>query len=155
MKRPTFEQTVNVLVQAYLRNELEHRVCTACAVGNIVAHALGTKPKRCTDPDAKTIHENYLFENGNLMSWWNNDIGCHRPTAQSEATGYTIDELNRIELAFEFAEGQPDSDGFNSELTMNEEWMFNGLMAVVDVLAEIHNVDLSVKENAKALFVKP
>jgi hypothetical protein len=32
--------------------------------------------------------------------------------------------------------------------------MFNGLMAVVDVLADIHSVDLEKKEAAKALFVK-
>jgi hypothetical protein len=32
--------------------------------------------------------------------------------------------------------------------------MLNGLMKVVDVLADIHGVDLSVKESAKLQFVK-
>jgi hypothetical protein len=61
-----------------------------------------------------------------------------------DSTGYTVYELARIEEAFE------DVD---SNCT-NDEWMFNGLMAVIEVLAEIHGIDLKQKEEAKALFVK-
>jgi len=58
-------------------------------------------------------------------------------------------DLAKIEFAFESAPHTCDE----SDET-NAEWMFNGLMAVVDVLAEIHNVNLEVKESAKAMFVK-
>ncbi len=34
------------------------------------------------------------------------------------------------------------------------DWMFNGLMAVVDVLADIHGINLEAKEEAKKLFIK-
>jgi hypothetical protein len=154
--KPTFEHTVNVLVNAYLNDELEHRVCTACAVGNIVAAALGTKPALAgTCQATHTKHDNYHFADGTLMSWWTDGIGQNSPSSQQASTGYRIDELNRIEVAFEMAEGRPDFNGrLTPGFTTDETWMFNGLMAVVDVLADIHGVDLSVKENAKLLFVK-
>jgi hypothetical protein len=41
--RPTFEQTVDVLVKAYLNDTLVHGNCCACVVGNLCAHAIGTR----------------------------------------------------------------------------------------------------------------
>lgn len=61
-----------------------------------------------------------------------------------DQTGYSEVELAKIEFAFESAD----------EGSTEDENMFNGLMAVVDVLAEIHGVDLTSKEQAKKLFVK-
>jgi hypothetical protein len=155
--KPTFEHTVNILVQAYLRGELAHKICSACAVGNIVAAALGTRPKKIDNP---TVFDNNQFENGEFTEWFNSMHGSfYRNTKQIEATGYSITELKRIEMAFEAAPGQPpnengDFDGIYPGLTTDPVWMFNGLMAVLDVLAEIHNVDLSEKESAKSLFIK-
>ena len=63
-------------------------------------------------------------------------------STQAEATGYTIYQLNAIERAFEGVD----------ELATDR--MFLGLMAVVDVLAEIHGIDLKQREEAKLLFVK-
>ena len=59
-----------------------------------------------------------------------------------DSSGYTIDQLAKIENAFESA---PQG---NTE----EEYMFNGLMAVVEVLAKIHGIDLETKEKAKLQF---
>lgn len=150
-----FDETVSILVKAYLNNQLEHRICTACAVGNIVAHHLGTKPKVLTTGNHRTVHDNYYFDDGTFMTWWNGCLGEHKPSDQQQLTGYTVEELNRIELAFEFAEGVPDfSTGMSQDKTMNEAWMFNGLMAVVEELAKIHCISLEEEEQAKKRFVK-
>lgn len=56
---------------------------------------------------------------------------------QIDATGYSWQELARVEYAFESAKKGESAD----------DWMFNGLMAVLDVLADIHGVNLSAKSS--------
>lgn len=158
--KATFENTVDILVKAYLNGTLEHSNCYACAVGNIVAYATGKKFirsyafmrewkwKDCDYPAA-----------GNDTGGWgqvittccldgvpqvnlNNFYG--EAKIQIESTGYSPTELSKIEFAFERAD-----EGYSEE-----EWMFNGLMAVVEVLAEIHQINIDQKESAKLLFVK-
>jgi hypothetical protein len=60
-----------------------------------------------------------------------------------DSTGYSVKDLAKIEFAFETAQKGNTED----------DWMFNGLMAVIDVLAEIHNIDLITVKEAKELFV--
>jgi hypothetical protein len=121
--RPTFQQTVNVVVQAYLNDELMHGECEMCAVGNIV-HAAGFprynrskmlmdscgmwKNVFCTNPDTLKQAFGNVYENGNYF------IAGMR---MIEATGYTTQELARVEFAFESAD-----TGYSKD-----EWMFNGL----------------------------
>jgi len=163
--KATFENTVKILVQAYLNDELAHGTCAACAVGNIVAHSQNTRPLR--DPSNKTTGFSFTgLYNGREVKWnrlfmtgrngvqnWGNPVKeeLYSIKAEIRGTGYSIHELAYIELAFESAPGCPGEGG---DLRQTDEWMFNGLMAVVEVLATIHNVDLSVKESAKSLFVK-
>jgi hypothetical protein len=142
--KPTFEKTVDILVKAYLNDTLEHGNCYACAVGNMVAAANGYTYNR-DDFSLK-------WSNERMPVWidpvWLGYVDRHhrsfeRAKSEAESTGYTIDEIARIEEAFEYADrhGQ-DRDGYN------------GLMAVVSVLAEIHGVSLEEKERAQMLFVK-
>lgn len=157
-QKEKFHHTVNILVQAYLNDELAHKTCSACAVGNIVAASIGTRPKR-NDSLASIEFDNNMFEDGSpaCRGWyWALDgeltyDGEH----QIKATGYTVDELRKIEYAFENAPGDPGKDGqlYRGRCT-DPTWMFNGLMAVVDVLAEIHKIDLKTATEAKGLFVK-
>jgi hypothetical protein len=63
---------------------------------------------------------------------------------QIDATGYTWQELARIEYAFERA---PMS-------YTREEHVFNGLMAVIDVLSQIHEVNETTKTAVKQSFAK-
>ena len=157
--KASFENTVNILVKAYLNDTLEHLKCSACAVGNLVAAADNTTPRRY--PDNKLDGMGLKFDcwnwaNNRQVAWYDVFMttgGTQRITPelysdeakrQIDVTGYAWEELARIEYAFETAPKGKD----------NDEWMFNGLMAVVDVLADIHQVDLSVKESAKLLFVK-
>lgn len=153
-----FSKTVDILVKAYMNDELCHKSCSACAVGNLVAAALGTKPKRSKETDHIEF-ENNIFENGTLAVLWYdhlNGIRSFQSEEQIKITGYTVDELRSIEYAFERAPGDPGGphDGLYRGRCTDPVWMFNGLMAVVDVLAEIHGINLEQKESAKLLFVK-
>lgn len=154
-----FNHTINILARAYLNNTLRRGDCSACAVGNI----LGTHKW-------SSLFITYNFGEGEgkrqiialpgfaLMNLAINHIiqvpiwklpeqvakGIEEVRKAIIESGYTIEELARVENAFELA-----PEGNN-----RDEAMFNGLMAVVDVLADIHSIDLKQKEEARKLFVK-
>jgi hypothetical protein len=147
-----FNHTLNVLVKAFFDGTLTHGDCGACAVGNIVADSVGTREFYVAPP----WHEYDIAEGwAAVFCTVQKNKQFFRPTwykgeakRQIDATGYSFKELARIEKAFE---------KYNSKYTMEENTvvaMFNGLMAVVDVLAEIHGIDLQQREEAKAMFVK-
>jgi len=132
--RATFDNSVSVLVKAFINDELEFGLCQKCAVGNLVKASA------------------YI---GNPEDWM--EARPHYPKGPSkiraykaiDSIGYSVDEVFKIESAFE-AWGKE-----YSHVDQNDKRdMFKGLMRVVDVLAEIHGIDLSEKESAKALFVK-
>lgn len=154
MKKATFENSINVLVKAYLNNTLMHATCSACAVGNLIADALGYTFKnrytdwfgglqwdqcaRGIDPMWGTV---FITSDGYQDIYFMAYKG--EAKYQIDATGYTWEQLARIEKAFESAKGET-----------KDERMFNGLMVVVDILADIHCVSLEVKESAKLQFCK-
>lgn len=125
-----YKQTEEVLYTAYFDDTLKHGYCRACAVGNI-----------CMAPALKLGLPNHFW---NLLFMTQTD-----PMHQTEyndtfysqeyvdaayslinATGYTKKELMRIEWAFESSD-QGKSD---------EDYMFNGLVAVLEVLKDIHGL---------------
>lgn len=171
MKTASFENSVNVLIMSYLTDTLVHGNCCACAVGNLIANACGLKViKDSRTVRGHSLHWNVedeayypgIFDNEGKGGWgavfctdWddNHNKRCQRKDLanyigeakrQIDESGYSVDELARVEKAFEMASKGNDTD----------DWMFNGLLAVVDVLAEIHGVDLTAKENAIGQFQK-
>lgn len=142
-----FEHTIGVLVKAYFEGTLEHGNCAACAVGNIVG-ACGFPqdvPAYMWDDCPTALHWKKVFYTSDWGRQVINKNGyTHHAKTVIDATGYSWEELARIEFAFETAPKGESSD----------DWMFNGLMAVVEVLAEIHNIDLATREETKKLFVK-
>lgn len=140
--KATFDNTIKILVNAYLNDTLKHQDCTACAVGNIIKHnnaavftgigAQDTMWLRLIGIRFRSDNERYMY------------VDIETAERQVEASGYSLKELHRIEKAFENCDPGETTD----------DWMLNGLMDVVDVLADIHGVDLEVKESAKLLFVK-
>jgi len=130
----SFENSVNILVKAYLNDTLKHFRCGACAVGNLIA---GTLNANIFDDGHSP---DYVLPSGLIVGvpWL-----CFRSLQEdklnvNDLLGYSDDEIDLIEEAFE----QGDHD------------MFLSLMRVVDVLADIHHISLEAKEEAKALFVK-
>ena len=141
-----FDRTLKILVNAYLNNSLVQGNCHACAVGNMIAASLDIK----YDQDLKWI--------GRPVAWSQVFVTLNykiaqvkRPWAytgeareQINSTGYSWQELARMEYAFERA----------PRGKTKEEHMFNGLMAVVEVLSQIHEMDEKTKVAAKVLFFK-
>lgn len=159
-----FEHSVNVLLKAFLNDTLIHGNCYACAVGNLIADGLctnvvkkhnGLKGLVWDNGESYPGGDNWEF---NLNGWGavfstNRNGGkkkqeintkylkSSRAQKQIYVTGYTWQELARIEKAFESADMR------------RKDKMFHGLILVVDVLAEIHEIDLTTVKETKELFV--
>lgn len=154
-----FNETIDILVKAYLNDTLIHNRCSACAVGNIVAQkkynsslipeyqlwsaesnfrdSIGWQSVFCSTMDENGEYDQDFFPM--------NYKGLAKE--QIDATGYTWQELAQIEAAFEGLE-------FDDEYYTNTDaYVFNGLMAVVDTLCKIHECE-EIKEETKSLFVK-
>lgn len=130
-----YKKTVDILYLAYFNDTLKHGDCSACAVGNIClangatlydyTHSisgsnLAWSMAFYTDTDTliQTIDESVYKQNFN---------GCKTVI---DATGYSLLELAKIERSFETA---PTGNS-------DEEYMFNGLVAVLEALKQIHEI---------------
>lgn len=151
--RATFQNTLSILVTAYLNNTLVQGHPCGCGCGNIIAGVNNFKV--ISNGDNETARWEGAYGSG--FDWYeviapgktfkgNRELGL----IQIHSTGYTIEDFRKIESAFEDV-NKLDNGQYAPP---TEESIFNGLMAVVDVLAEIHGIDLTEKESAKALFVK-
>jgi hypothetical protein len=165
MNKPQlFHQTVDILVKAFFQGTLLAGKCSACAVGNLVAHYKGTKPNSnsydrfedCSHPQWQSVFlggrtrlsYQMLMEDTEQIPW-RIDVRIPEGLEQIKSTGYTIDELMRIEFAFETETKRRFESG--RELSSDERH-FAGLMGVLDVLCDIHKVDETDKESARSLF---
>ena len=149
-----YQKTVDILVQAYFNDTLVHQSCSACAVGNIVAANKGKTPSEYS----KEVMKRGNFQNGAVKTWTavfatsEGKQKIHQRYLKFDfikkeiaSTGYTWKELARIEFAFESA-----SKGLSED-----EHIFNGLMAVIDVLDKIHeNADQEGSTATKERFKK-
>lgn len=125
-----YHETVEVLYDAYFKDELKHGNCKACAVGNICKKAsslTGIMNEEwnvffCTSRRGDHYEQRRSFHRTGLL--------FEDAKKLISNTGYRIIELADIEFAFESAD-KGDSD---------EDWMFNGLAAVLKVLKQIHEV---------------
>lgn len=144
IKGELYHKTVQILFDAYFNDTLTHGSCSACAVGNLVAANCGyTHKDKYSWNEAHpswtcafmTAHGQQRYSPGTYIMY----IDVKK---EIDATGYFIKELARIEYAFEMADkGHVD-----------EDWMFNGLCAVLNVLREIHQVtdeDLTTDNNKR------
>jgi hypothetical protein len=155
MKNPElYHKTVDILYQAYFNDTLSHHDCYNCAVGNIckeAANQLNIEPRSWANTfvtitdredwsakqlfagDGQIITQNLLF--GHFIKRVDpdneSDMRCLRESRMLlERVPYPVRELARIENAFERA---PFGES-------GEDYMFNGLVAVLEVLREIHEV---------------
>lgn len=151
-----YEKTVSILVKAYQNDTLVHGDCCACAVGNMVAYNCGFEIRK---PSDRSPFVWKFGENAGMFPSWkrvfvtiDNSFQNINPEnyefdakVQIDSTGYSYENLAKIEHAFEMA-----PMGLNDDC-----WMFNGLMAVIDVLDQIHkNTDPIVTKSTKERFIK-
>lgn len=140
-----YNKTIGILIKAYQEDTLRHGDCKACAVGNICESGSWSDVfvTTSTNKDISSTSTGHRIKGDMIQrirpSFYNIDTYVKQVI---DTTGYTWQELADIEFAFETADkGQSDDD-----------WMFNGLMDVVDVLNRIHEVEN--KELSKELFIK-
>jgi hypothetical protein len=160
-----FEKAYNALYNAFMNNTLAKGTCTACAVGNIVADAMGAEVYSQGDM-------NYIsFHCSNDNHWWQRmfvtDSHGQTITKISEdsevkqlrkkilnLTDYTWRELAKVEKAFEENTEIPFDkyNHYTPEQIMEDQ--FKGLMAVMDVLIKLDEVKEgnSYKETFKNKF---
>lgn len=161
-----FEKAYNALYNAFMNDTLAKGTCTACAVGNIVADAMGAEVYSQED-DMNSI----TFHCSNDNHWWQKmfvtDSHGQTITKISEdskvkqlrknilnLTGYTWRELAKVEKAFEENTEILFNDYLESTPQQIMEDQFNGLMAVMDVLIKLDEVKEgnSYKETFKHKF---
>lgn len=136
--KATFENSVSILVKAYLNDTLDRLDCAACAVGNLISGNLNAVPRASRKITFENTPE-FVLKNGSIVrvDWDCYEGDTNLPLVNvNDLIGYTDNQIAQIEFAF-----------------MGND-TFNGLLCVVDQLAIIHNVDLSVRESAKAMFIK-
>ena len=141
---PRFEKAYNALYNAFMNNTLAKGTCTACAVGNIVADALGGNVSKSGNGFVCDIHNTWwsmffiTFDNKqHKTDEYNDNINYGR---LKDLTGYSVEELAKIEFAFETNTKISFVNYFNSTEEQIMEDQFNGLMAVMDVLIKLDEV---------------
>lgn len=134
-RKETFLHAFNALTRSYLDGTLFHSDCSACAVGNIMQQPALFK----------------IFKQGKgytpvNMRWYSQLINYRRSRSNYDdlVCGYTFPEIDKIERAFENAEPYhgADPDGYK------------GLIAVLDVLFDIHKVQQQEGEPLRSAFLK-
>lgn len=156
-----YNKTVDILVQAYFNDTLEHCNCYACAVGNIVAATNNISFINIVDTPTPEFGRT-IYPGAGLLYWdkdngFRDNLTACLPSEFPETkineisgrhlknTGYSLGQLRKIEIAFE---GAPTGK-------CAEDYMFNGLMAVIEALDEIHeNTDSDITKSSKGKFVK-
>lgn len=138
MKTERFDRAMKGLVRGYMNDTLFKGSCCACAVGNVIAENCGYRI---------LFLEEYSRWDGIYPAWQNvftayrgkqiTDVNAYKGKAkrQIDSTGYTWQELARIEKAFECSTN-----------------MFDGLMSVVEILCDIEGIN--EVESYKEMFAK-
>ncbi len=144
---PRFEKSYNALYNAFMNDTLAKGTCTACAIGNIVADSMGEK----------IVKINGSFYTMESVSFWSDifytssgfQIVNGHTNEQRERlfdlTGYTVEELMKIEYVFETTTKIPHIHYYRTSEKNIMEDQFRGLMAVMDVLIELDNIEEGTK----------
>lgn len=137
-----YNKTTNILFDAYFQNKLLHGVCHACVVGNLCggkndwARVFSTRTNHILTAGGESIPVGTFTQHFDPSAY----VGYVKDMIDN--TGYELAELMAIERAFERA-----YKGENEE-----DYMFNGLVAVLDTLKKIHKVedDEEIKEKFRS-----
>lgn len=158
-----FNRTVDILVKAYQNDVLHYAYPCGCAVGSICAAAKGYKTKWVTEEnDRLTIRwidsegqehlANWtdIFINGEPSVFTSN---LEKAMNEINSTGYTWQELMAIEKSFGIGWGINYSTGMCEDI-LEEDKQLKGLLAVYDVLCEIHEVNKEEVTKGELVFVR-
>lgn len=139
-----FERTINILVDAYQKDTLIHGNCYACAVGNIVAANNNIKFISARWKNKLPSWDNLFTTCDGVQNVFENMLNDLDTMSEIKSTGYDWKDLAKIEFAFETAK-----NGDNEE-----DNIINGLLAVYDVLCDIHEVNKKEIKKGEFIFIK-
>ncbi len=153
---PRFEKAYNALYNAFMNSTLAKGTCKACAVGNIVANAMGVSVTSKYDCEVDNTFWNGIFytTTAGEQIIRRNGINTDCEKRLKELTEYSWEEMAKVEYAFErSAKIHYCHYGLHTPQEIMED-QFNGLMAVMDVLIELDEVKEgnSYKETFKNKF---
>ncbi len=145
--RQRFEKAYTSLLNAFMNGTLAAGPCTACAVGNIIADAIGCKVEkldgvadfRCRDDNA-WWSDVFITAGGEQKIYEINDTIENYRKKMFDLTGYRWYELAQVEYAFEKNTRIKNTayDEYTEQEVMEDQ--FDGLMAVMDVLIKLDEV---------------
>lgn len=137
MKTPErFDRAIKALVKGFFNETLIATDTCACAVGNIVAYGAKIVLKKESyifGLDGKPLMQRY-YNGYDVAAWFiaiHHGIITESALENSRDSGYSFDELRQIEEAFMI----------NRDGSTDTERIFNGLIAVVEVLCEIDGIE--------------
>jgi len=152
-----FEGALTALVDSFFNDTLKKGTCVGCAVGNIVAHAQGSKVYK----DENRIGglscdiNNYAWSKLFMTSGGEQMVSQFRHEYGEEliaSTGYSIQELARVEYAFE-TNTRIDFGSYHKHTKAEQmEDQYRGLMAVVEILCNIEGYNADETKEYKKLF---
>ena len=130
-----FNYAMDRLVRAFFDENLIPQDCRKCAVGNIVRSSMWGHIFS-TDGGVQFFYEKGVDTPSHVYTRAENLI---------KSTGYSVEEMARIELAFEKNTNYHMLHLRENQITRDEfiQDQFNGLCAVVDVLCELDKIENS------------
>jgi hypothetical protein len=174
-----FDRAIAALVKGYMNNTLAKGNCSACAVGNIVAHSLegSTKSTVTTLSNGECAIDYEMISScgDEITPHWQNVFSTQNPDRrysrerrqeisiwkydgiakkQIDVTGYSWKELSDVEWAFEKNTKIHFEYYKHDKIENVDKDQLAGLFAVVDILCKIEGYDDVVAQENKALFVK-
>lgn len=153
MNRPElYQKTINVLLDAYNNGELSHGVCSCCAVGNICkesSNELGISNDMWSFLFVTSCDEGFYKPTKSIFSTCSK---IEQALILIKDTGYTVEELTKIEWAFETAIPIEKREYYTKLKTKEGQYM--GLCAVLEVLKQIHEKEeiVEAKERLDAIY---
>jgi len=177
-QKKLFERTLEVLVNAFTADKLVPGSFCSCAVGNMVAAACGYRVEfiafSCSNEEFYKLLT-WMADEQTLVAApeWHHvfytttsqkvymDAYHGKAKKEIDKTGYDVYDLMAIEEAFELASRSgEDIDpmagmSLLQRLNYTRERSYLGAMAVLQVLGQIHELDVATLNKAKARFVVP
>lgn len=168
-----YYKTIDTLREAWEANEVSHAKVAQCPIGLMCApylkemgidNPLWTSKFITTvndgkawyaEPGERIVTSRFIFTSFSIRPYNTlpSDMQDEEKVMELIArTGYTQRELADLEHAFEAAPGY--NEGMNAVGNMaNKQWLYDGMVAFVDKLGEIHMVDTEITSSSKAKFV--
>ena len=148
------ERAIDVFLDAINKGTLAKGKCSACAVGNLVAHGMGMEihpiKLMCFDGgifNTKNTHWGDLFSTvGGKQFVHDVNPDSHDAMANIESTEFTFEELAKIEFAFESSTQINDVRyKYHTKEEVRAD-QIKGLEAVIKVMLEFDDQKINVKE---------